>query len=139
MTKDGRAKFCWTDEATSTFQASKQALASASLLSYTKPDAPTSIMCDASDTAVGAVLQQDIDGQWCLIVYFSKQLHSAQKRNSTFDPELLAIYQAVKHFRHFVKGWQFMIFTDHKQLTRALLASSDRYTLRQVRHLNYIS
>ena len=136
-TKD--AKLRWSDEAISAFEASKQALASASLLSYPKPDAPTSIMCDASDSAVGAVLQQDIDGQWCPIAYFSKQLQCAQKRYSTFDRELLAIYQAVKHFRHFVEGRQFTIFTDHKPLTRALLASSDRYTPRQVRHLDYIS
>ena len=106
-TKDGKAKLSWTDETTTAFQASKQALANASLLSYPKPDAPTSIMCDASDSAVGAVLQQDIDGQLCPIAYFSKQLNSAQQRYSTFDRELLAIYQAVKHFRYFVEGRQF--------------------------------
>ena len=61
--KDGRSKLCWTQQATSAFEASKQALASATMLSYPKPDAPTSIMCDASDTAVGAVLQQEIEGQ----------------------------------------------------------------------------
>ena len=32
-----------------------------------------------------------------------------------------------------------MVFTDHKPLTRALLASSDKYTPRQDRHLDYIS
>ena len=138
-TKDGKAKLSWTDEATTAFQASKQALANASLLSYPKPDAPTSIMCDASDSAVGAVLQQDIDGQLCPIAYFSKQLNSAQKRYSTFDRELLAIYQAVKHFRYFVEGRQFTIFTDHKPLTYALSARSERYTPRQVRHLDFIS
>ena len=138
-TKSNRGKLCWTDEATSAFQASKQALANASLLSYPKPDAPTSIMCDASDAAVGAVLQQDIGGQWCPIAYYSKQLQSAQKRYSTFDRELLAVYQAVKHFRHFVEGRQFTVFTDHKPLTHALSSSSDKYTPRQVRHLDYIS
>ena len=98
-----------------------------------------SVMCDASKTTVEAVLQQGIGGQWCLIAYFTKQLHTPQKQYSTFDWELLAICQAVKHFWHFVKGRQLMIFTDHKPLTQALLASSDRYTPRQVRHLDYIS
>ena len=137
-TKDARAKLRWTDEAIPAFEASKQALASTSLLSYPKSDAQTSIMCDALDSAVGAVLQQDIDGQWFTISYFSKQLLSAQKHYSTFDHVILAIYQAVKHFRHFVEGRQFTIFTDHKPLTGALLASSDRYTPRQVRYLDYI-
>ena len=43
-TKNGRTKLRWTSEATSAFEACKQALASASLLSYLKPDAPMSIM-----------------------------------------------------------------------------------------------
>ena len=99
---------CWTNEATLAFKANKQALASATSLSYLKPDALTSIMCNASDTIVGAVLQQCIEGQWCPIVYFSKQLHIPQKGYSTFDRELVAIYQAVKHFWHFVEGQRFI-------------------------------
>ena len=63
--------------------------------------------------AVGAVLQQGIEGQLCPITYFSKQLHAAQKWYSTFDWELWAIYPAVKHFWHFVEGRQFVIFTDY--------------------------
>ena len=59
-TNSGRHNLCWTEEATLAFEASKQALANASLLTYPKPDAPTSIMCDASDSAVEAVLQQEI-------------------------------------------------------------------------------
>ena len=71
-TKHGRTKLCWTNEATSAFEASNQALISATLLSYLKPDAPPSIMYDASDTAVKAILQQNIGGQWCPIAYYSK-------------------------------------------------------------------
>ena len=52
----------WTDTAEAAFQATKDALANASLLSYPNPDAPTYLMTDASDTAVGAVLQQHING-----------------------------------------------------------------------------
>ena len=53
----------WTDQATTAFHNSKQALAQATLLFHPKPDAPTCIMTDASDVAVGAVLQQLIDNQ----------------------------------------------------------------------------
>ena len=72
-------------------------------------------------------------------MYYSKQLQAVQKRYSMFDWELLAIYQLIKHFRYFVEGRQFMVFTDNKPLTRALLASSDKYTPKQVRHLDYVS
>ena len=74
-------------------------------------------MCDALNTAVGAVLQQYIGDRWCPITYFSKQLQPAQTRYSTFDRKLLAIYLSIKHFQHFIEGRQFLIYTDHKPLT----------------------
>ena len=54
----------WNDAALATFKATKEALANAPLLSYPKANAPTCLMTDASDTAVGAVLQQYINGVW---------------------------------------------------------------------------
>ena len=94
-------------------------------------------MTDASDTAAGAVLQQQIN-DWHPIAYFSKKLRPAETRYSTFDRELLAIYPAIKHFRHFVEGCEFYVATDHKPLTFALTTASDKYTPRQIHHLNYI-
>ena len=52
----------WNDNALAAFNATKDALARALLLSYPNPDAPTCLMTDASDSAVGAVLQQYING-----------------------------------------------------------------------------
>ena len=49
-------------------------------------------MTDAFDTAVGAILQQCINGQWHPIVFFFKKPKLAETRYSTFDRELLAIY-----------------------------------------------
>ena len=88
----------WTDEATTAFHATKQALANASLLAYPSLDAPTCLMTDASDTAVGAVLQQNINGAWKPISFFSRKMTPAETRYSTFDRELLAVYLAIKHF-----------------------------------------
>ncbi len=70
-------------------------------------------VCDASDIAVGAVLQQLIDDVWCPISYFSKKLKPSETRYSTFDRELLAMYLAIKHFRHFITGRDFHVRTDH--------------------------
>ena len=47
----------WTEETTAAFQDIKDALAQATLLNHLVPAAPTCIVTDASDTAVGAVLQ----------------------------------------------------------------------------------
>ena len=124
---------------TTAFNAIKQVIAEATLLVHPKPNAPTSIMADASDRAVGAVLQQHINNSWCPIAYFSRKLRPAETRYSTFDRELLAIYLAIKHFRHFVDGREFFVLTDHKPLTFALSTHSDKYTPRQTRHLDFIS
>ena len=98
----------WTDNTRTAFTAVKQALATATLLFHPTLEAPTSLMTDASACAVGAVLQQYTDNQWCPIAYFSRQLQPAEKKYSTFDRELLAVYLAIKHFWHFVEGCEFL-------------------------------
>ena len=137
--KDSTRDIPWSDKATAAFTTIKETLVNATLLSHPKPDAPTSIMADASDVAIGAVLQQRIGNDWRPISYFSKKLKPAETRYSTFDRELLAVYLSIKHFRHFVEGRKFHVLTDHKPLTYALSANPDRHTPRQIRHLDYIS
>ena len=129
----------WTQTHTEAFTQIKEALARASMLYHPKPDAPTCIMADASDKAVGAVLQQRFEEDWFPISYFSRKLTPAETRYSAFDRELLAIYLAIRHFRHFVEGRQFHVLTDHKPLAYALSSDSAGYTPRQVHHLDYIS
>ena len=73
------------------------------------------------------------------IAFFSWTLKPAETRYSTFDHELLAVYLAIKHFKHFIEGRQFHISTDHKPLIYALQSNSDKYTPRQLRHLDFIS
>ena len=129
----------WTDSAISSFQATKTAIANASLLTYPSPNAPTCLMTDASDTAVGAVLQQHINDTWKPISFFSRKLTPAECRYSTFDRELLAVYLGIKHFRHFLEGQSFHVLTDHKPLTYALNTRLDRHSPRQIRQLDYIA
>ena len=103
------------------------------------PNAPTCIMTDASDFAVGGVLQQLIDGHWHPISYFSKVLKPAETRYSTFDRELLAVYLSIKHFRYFVEGRTFHVLTDHKPLVYALHTRPSKHSPRQARHLDFIA
>lgn len=76
-------------------------------------------MTDASDTCVGAVLQQNVDNKWKALGYFSKKLTEAQMKYSTYDRELLGIHLAIIHFRNMIEGQQLIIFTDHKPLSFA--------------------
>ena len=52
-------------------------------------------------------------------------LKPAETHYSTFDRELLAVYLAIKHSRHFVEGQTFHVLTDHKPLTFALSTKSE--------------
>ena len=106
----------WIAEQDTAFQECKKALAVATLLHHPCTNAPISFTTDASDTAAGAVFEQYVDGQWQPLAFFSKKFRLPETRYSSFDRKLLAMYLAVRHFRYFLEGWQFVYFTDHKPL-----------------------
>ena len=120
------------------FNASKATLAEATLLCHPVQNAPLSLTTDASNVAVGGVLQQLVDSTWQPIGFFSKRLQPTETRYSTFSRELLAVYLNVRHFRHML-GRDFRVYTDHKPLTHAFSANLDKYSPREIRHLDYIS
>ena len=120
----------WDDNTVKAFNDVKRP--NVSLLSYPTPDVPTIIMTDASNTAVGVVLQQLINNTWRPIAFFSKTLKPQETRYSTFDRKLLAVYLAIKHSLHFIEGQQFHVLTDHKPLIFALQSRSNKYTHRQL-------
>ncbi|KAL0278465.1 UNVERIFIED_CONTAM: hypothetical protein PYX00_000283 [Menopon gallinae] len=125
-------------ESRDAFTKMKEAIANATLLHRTKHDAPLSITVDASDFAVGAVLQQRDRTTWQPISFFTRAHSSAEKKYSAYDRELLAIYSAIKRFRHFVEGRTFTIFTDQKPLTYAFLQKPDKCSPRQFKYLDYV-
>jgi cleavage and polyadenylation specificity factor subunit 1 len=87
---------------------------------------------------MGAVLQQRVQDIWRPLAFFSRKLSPAQKY-SAYDRELLAIYEAVRHFRHMLEARHFTILTDHKPLTYAFQQKSDRCSPRQFNYLDFIS
>ncbi|KAK4472189.1 hypothetical protein MN116_000493 [Schistosoma mekongi] len=136
----GRSRFLnMIETAIKAFEQLKEMLSSATLLSRRDTNASLALMTDASDTAVGAVLQQFINGQWEPLSFFSRCLNTSQTRYSTFGRELLAVYLAIKHFRHMLEGFAFAIFTDHKPLKKAFITKHDNYSPTEVRQLDFIS
>ena len=101
--------------------------------------AQINITCDASDVAVGGVLQQYLNGMWQPLSFFSKKLNPAETRYSAFDRELLAVYATIKHFRHNLKGRIYFVNTDHKPLTFVMSFVTERASLRQTQHLAFIA
>lgn len=98
------------------FEKCKELLISAPLLQYPDFEKPFILTTDASDFAIGAVLSQGSIGSDRPIAYASRTLNDSEKRYSTIEKELLAIVWAVKHFRPYLYGNQFTIYTDHRPL-----------------------
>lgn len=137
--KSRNFRFLWPDSCNDAFIQAKAALANATLLVHPKKKGLTiSLFTDASDKSVGSVLQQYHKGVWQPLGFFSKKLTQAESKYSALDRELLAMYLSVKHFRYFIEGRDFIIYTDHKPLTTAMSSMNDR-SPRQERHLEFIS
>ena len=132
-------KLLWGLRQEEAFNKAKDALASASILVFPAHNASLQLTTDASNVAVGAVLEQLVQGHPQPIAFFSRKLSGAESRYSTFDRELLSIYLAVRHFRHLLEGTQFLIFTDHLPLVHAFSKQTDPCSNRQQRHLSAIS
>ena len=109
------------------------------MLVYPSMQAPTALTTDASDIGVGTVLEQHIEGKWKSLAFFSCRFRPPETKYSMFDRELLAVHLAIRHFRFFLEGRSFTIFTDHKPLTLAIKKSTDPQSARQGRHLAAIA
>ena len=96
----------------SAFRRAKDILASIPKLVHPCPEAPISLAVDSSDSHMGSVLQQLLDGSWAPMAFFSKKLSDAERaevlrlqwrtpRRLLFSSELLFLiffYFGLKHF-----------------------------------------
>lgn len=137
--KNDRTPVTWTTSAEAAFNQCKQDLINATCLRHPAPLAEMVLTTDASDNAVGAVLQQKVNGHLQPLGFFSKRLSPAQTRYSTYDRELTSIFLAIQHFRYMVEGRDFVIQTDHKPLIFAFNKKHDQSSPRQIRQLDFIS
>lgn len=110
--KGTRGKFIWTEECTDAFEKAKTLISKQTLLSHPDWNQPFKLNVDASNVAVGAVLSQN-NGP---IAYYSRTLSNSERNYSATDREFVALIAAVKHFRTFLYGHSFTVFTDHQPL-----------------------
>ena len=137
--KYSRQTLSWNKETEEAFSAIKAKLVSATLLTFPVLGAETQVVVDASTSAVGGDLQQVIDGHAKPLAFFSKALNSAQVNYSVLDRELLATYLSLRHFRYFLEGRAFTLFTYHKPLVSAVTSPMKQATARQLRQLSYVA
>uniref|UniRef100_K3XCB4 Reverse transcriptase RNase H-like domain-containing protein n=1 Tax=Globisporangium ultimum (strain ATCC 200006 / CBS 805.95 / DAOM BR144) TaxID=431595 RepID=K3XCB4_GLOUD len=84
-----------------------------------------SVVCDASDFAIGcALVQKDDGGHERVASYQSRLLEAAEKNYPVNDKELLAIKYALLKFRVRLLGeTPFIVYTDHASLRIAINSS----------------
>lgn len=137
--KNDKTPIAWNDEASLAFQKCKEDLANAALLAFPNKNAELSLHIDASDISTGCVLNQIIDGNPQPLGFYSKKFSNAQQKYSTYDRELTAMYQGVKHFRNHIEGRKCHILTDHRPLIHAFNGKNNQASPRQIRYLDFIS
>ena len=85
---------------------------------YPRADRPFILSTDAAtDVGVGAVLKQlDDEGRERVIAYYGRRFNKAERNYTVTECELLAVVEAVKHFRPYLWGRHFKLITDHMAL-----------------------
>lgn len=86
----------WTPESEQAFTNCKEDLAAAALLAHPDEQAALAVTTDASETAIGATLEQHREGKWQPLGFFSKKLTEAQQKYSAYDRELLGFSAEVE-------------------------------------------
>ncbi|RDX68931.1 Retrovirus-related Pol polyprotein, partial [Mucuna pruriens] len=89
-------------------------------------DLPFELMCDASNSALGAILGQKagVSQPAHIIAYASRTMDPAQQNYTTIEKELLAIVFALDKFRSYLLDSKIIVFSDHAAL-RYLLKKLD--------------
>jgi len=124
------------EEARQAFDCLKNAFLSVPILAHYDPNLPTKVEVDASGGAICGILSQKFSeqsgkAQWRPISFFSKKMDRAEYNYDTHDKELLAMDKSLSHWRHYLQGIPFELFTDHNNLRWFMETKTLNY--RQVR------
>ncbi|KAK7286582.1 hypothetical protein RJT34_21675 [Clitoria ternatea] len=107
-----KENFAWTETSTTAFKQLQKAVTSAPVLAMPDFSKQFEIECDASGKGIGAVLTQDKKP----IAFFSKGLADSSLTKSVYEKELMALVLAIQHWRPYLLGKKFTVFTDQKSL-----------------------
>ncbi len=114
-----RKPVAWTVESETAFEEIKRAINECPQLFFLDGDlaSPIFLHTDASDGGIGAHLFQRCNGTIRSIAFVSKALTDTQRRWSTPEKECYAIYYAMRKLDYLLRDKQFLLRTDHRNLT----------------------
>ena len=128
-------KITWEKEHEDAFQLLKMRLLQAPILAFPNFRHPFVIDMDASETALGAVLSQLIEGEERPIVFESRVLSKTEVNYATTKHEALGIVQAMQWFRLYIYGLQCIVRTDHASLQWLFRQNADAMTFRMIQKM----
>ena len=92
----------------------KEKLCSQPVLQFPKLSERFEVEVDASDHAVGGMLlQADSNDKFLPVAYYSNTLRAEQRRWSPHTKEAFALILALRHWRVYLAGTEFIIRTDY--------------------------
>src|SRR5882724_7166421 len=109
----------FTDECHSAFETLKKAFTTALVLTHWIPDTQITVETDTSDCALTAVFSTTtLNGKLHPIAFHSRTFSAPELNYDVHNKELLAIFEAFKQWRHYLKGSGLPIdmVTDHRNL-----------------------
>ena len=117
--------FEWTDEAEKSFIQIKKLVANAKFLRHPDPSKQFYVLCDASNTGIGACLMQKHNGMLHPCEFWSKFFDKTQRHWYTGEKELASIVYSLEKFHKHLIGNKFIVFNDHKNLANLQRYSAD--------------
>ena len=115
LTKE-KVTWRWEKEEEKAFLQLKVALTTAPILRLPNFDLQFTLTTDASDNALGAILEQDFGNGLQPIAYASRKLNATEARYSAYERELLGLVWAIGQWRQYLDGRRFVARTDHSSL-----------------------
>ena len=109
--------FVWSSECQTAFVELKRRLCAPPILAYPNFSLPFHLYTDASQTAIGYILGQTVEGREVVIAYGGRELSLAEKRYSTTEREALAVVEGIKRYQPYFSSHKFFVHTDHGSLS----------------------
>jgi hypothetical protein len=106
----------WDDQTREAFEVLKKALAEGLEVFRLEPDQPFVLKTDASDFAIGAVLEQEREGKWVPVAFYSRKLSKHQLNWTAREKETYAIVAALRKWAGWIGFQPLVVKTDHKSL-----------------------
>ncbi|GBG71210.1 hypothetical protein CBR_g8513 [Chara braunii] len=106
----------WDKDCTFALKKLKRALIEYPVLKVADPSLPFVVTTDASQYGIGAVLQQDDDNGYRPVEFMSARMLCEKVATSTYERELYALRQTLDHWKHYLLGRHFKVYSDHETL-----------------------